>query len=199
MAVEPVLDGALTADDAPPQSDHLCPFDPCCLPTSRASRRVGRAQGLAGDHGTIAVGAEVKSLLFKPPLSFRLRHGKYQNAGRFPSQGKNGVGFINRWLNGRMLFPLVFLIYPIFSRACKRIQKIQGFGERFIKTTPFLPGKVFTRFGCRTIWLSGYLAIWLSGYLAIWLSGYLAIWLSGGVHGGEGLLQNLILGVEWIM
>ena len=182
MAVEPVLDGALAADDASPQSDHLRPFDPCCLPTLRASRRVGRAQGLAGDHGTIAVGAEVKGLLFKPPLSFRLRHGKYQNVGRFPSQGKNGVGFINRWLNGRMLFPLVFLIYPIFSRACKRIQKIQGFGERFIRTTPFLPGKVFTHFnrkGDLAIWLSGDLAIWLSGYLAIWLSGYLAIWLSG--------------------
>ena len=128
VAVEPVLDGALTAGDASPQSDHLCPFDPCCLPTLCASRRVSRAQGLAGDHGTIAVGAEVKGLLFKPPLSFRLRHGEYQNVGRFPSQGKNGVGFINRWLNGHMLF-----LYPLFFfRACKRIQKIQGFGERFI-------------------------------------------------------------------
>jgi hypothetical protein len=107
----------------------------------------------------------------------------------------------------------VIPISLIFFRACKRIQKIQGFGERFIETTPFLPGKAFTHFnwkvgqsgnrasgiGHRAIGLSGYLAIWLSGYLAIWLSGYLAIWLSGGVHGGEGLLQNLILGVEWIM
>ena len=70
----------------------------------------------------------------------------------------------------------------IFFRACKRIQKIQGFGERFIRTTPFLPGKVFTHFNWKddlAIWLSGYLAIWLSGYRAIWLSGYRAIGLSG--------------------
>jgi hypothetical protein len=38
------------------------------------------------------------------------------------------------------------IISLIFFRACKRIQKIQGFGERFIKTTPFLPGKVSTHF-----------------------------------------------------
>jgi hypothetical protein len=38
------------------------------------------------------------------------------------------------------------IISIIFFRACKRIQKIQGFGERFIKTTPFLPGKVFAHF-----------------------------------------------------
>jgi hypothetical protein len=68
------------------------------------------------------------------------------------------------------------IISIIFFRACKRIQKIQGFGERFIKTTPFLPGKVSTH------------SIGKSGNRA-----------SGGVHGGKGLLQNLILGVEWIM
>jgi hypothetical protein len=103
---------------------------------------------------------------------------------RFPSQGKNGVVFINRSLNGRILFPLVFLIYPYFFRACKRIQKIQGFGERFIKTTPFLPGKVFAHFN-RKVGRSG---IGQSGNRAL-----------GGVHGGEVLLQNLILGVEWII
>jgi len=68
VAVEPALDGALTADDAPSQSDHLRPLQACCLPALCASRRVGRAQGLAGDHGTIAVGAEVESLVFQSPL-----------------------------------------------------------------------------------------------------------------------------------
>ena len=86
----------------------------------------------------------------------------------------------------------VIPISLIFFRACKRIQKIQGFGERFIETTPFLPGKAFTHFN----WKVGQSGNRASG---IGLSGYLAIWLSGGVHGGEGLLQNLILGVEWIM
>ena len=76
----------------------------------------------------------------------------------------------------------------IFFRACKRIQKIQGFGERFIETTPFLPGKVFTHFN----WKVGQSGI---GHRASGI-GHRA---SGGVHGGEGLLQNLILGVEWIM
>ena len=70
VALEPALDGALTAGDASPQSDHLCPLQACCLPTLRASRRVSRAQGLAGYHGTIAVGAEVKGLLFQSPLGF---------------------------------------------------------------------------------------------------------------------------------
>jgi hypothetical protein len=93
------------------------------------------------------------------------------------------------------------IISIIFFRARKRIQKIQGFGERFIKTTPFLPGKVFAHFiGKSGDQASGNRAIGhraLGGVHRAWRAiGHRAL---GGVHGGEGLLQNLILGVEWIM